>query len=312
MFPVMLGAGQRLFGETGNKKPMRLGGWGRGGAGGPPAARAWPWPRLQLPAQAPVHVGVQLGHDGDPAGDRGGLAARRGRRDRVGERVLGGGREEGGWGGGGGVELGVRPPDDRRRQDRDRASMVTWAGLAFDADGGPRPVGLAPLDAPPALDAPGGARRLPGGGVRGPAWTNRRLQSGLAPLDAPPALDPPGGARRFPAGGVRGLALHELAARVPLDDHVVGFLAEPGRRPQRRDLADDVGELGRAARVPAFPVVDDGGDQAVPPCRPCQRRLPRPARDLRADDPDRRPRPLDRRVGDELADRPGRDACRCR
>ena len=28
-------------------------------------------------------------------------------------------------------------------------------------------------------------------------------QSRLAPLDAPPALDPPGGARRLPGGGVR-------------------------------------------------------------------------------------------------------------
>ena len=37
-------------------------------------------------------------------------------------------------------------------------------------------------------------------------------QSRLAPLDGPPALDPPGGARRLPGGGVRRLAFHELAA----------------------------------------------------------------------------------------------------
>jgi hypothetical protein len=36
-------------------------------------------------------------------------------------------------------------------------------------------------------------------------------QSCLASLDGPPALDPPGGAGRLPGGGVRRLAVHELA-----------------------------------------------------------------------------------------------------
>ena len=40
VFPVALGTGQRLFGETGDKKPMWL------ERRGP-----WPWPRLQLPAR---------------------------------------------------------------------------------------------------------------------------------------------------------------------------------------------------------------------------------------------------------------------
>ena len=55
-----------------------------------------------------------------------------------------------------------------------------------------------------------GVPRLPGrAGLDPPANLG---QSRLAPLDAPPTLDPPGGARRFPGGGVRGLALDELAA----------------------------------------------------------------------------------------------------
>ena len=54
-----------------------------------------------------------------------------------------------------------------------------------------------------------GVTRLPGRPGLDP--TAKLGQSCLASLDGPPALDPPGGAGRLPGGGVRGLALHELA-----------------------------------------------------------------------------------------------------
>ena len=113
-----------------------------------------------------------------------------------------------------------------------------------------------------------GVTRLPGRpGLDATAELGR---SSVAPLEAPPALDPPGGAGRLPGGGVGRLALHELAAGVTLDDHVERLGAAPGRRPQRLDLADDVRQLARAAHVPALPAVDDGRDQAVPSGRPLQ------------------------------------------
>jgi hypothetical protein len=55
-----------------------------------------------------------------------------------------------------------------------------------------------------------GVTRLPGRAGLDP--TAKLGESCLASLDGPPALDPPGGAGRLPGGGVRGLALHELAA----------------------------------------------------------------------------------------------------
>jgi hypothetical protein len=54
-----------------------------------------------------------------------------------------------------------------------------------------------------------GVTRLPGRAGLDP--TAKLGQPCLAPLDGPPTLDPPGGARRLPGGGLRGLALHELA-----------------------------------------------------------------------------------------------------
>ena len=54
-----------------------------------------------------------------------------------------------------------------------------------------------------------GVTRLPG--RAGLDATAELGQPRVAPLDGPPALDPPGGARRRPGGGVGRLALHELA-----------------------------------------------------------------------------------------------------
>jgi hypothetical protein len=55
-----------------------------------------------------------------------------------------------------------------------------------------------------------GVTRLPGrAGLDATAYLG---EPRLAAFDAPPAFDPPGGAGRLPGGGVRRFALHELAA----------------------------------------------------------------------------------------------------
>jgi hypothetical protein len=125
-------------------------------------------------------------------------------------------------------------------------------------------------------------------------------ESGAPGLDGPPALYPPRGSRRFPRRRIRRVELNELAGAVRLDDHVEGVSAESFSRAQSLHLVDQAGEFAGTAHIPLLPVLDDGGEQPVPACRPPERGLRAAAGDTRADHPDRRPRPLRGRIGDEV------------